>query len=294
MKGNFISLKTSIKVSLLSIAVLGMAALTNPTHADELQDAATEVTVAKEQVKQLQTEQLNLNSQIEHIQSKVKKSSTAEQSLSVKPVVPITVNTLVDVQKNKLDSLKVESKNLESRLSAAKEKLEKAETKHADLEKKQKEQEEAARKAAEEAARQEALAAEAKAKENAIASGQVVTGHSQPGFDYANAGTYPVGECTWGVKVMVPFVGPYWGNANQWANSARQAGYRVGTKPIPGAIAVWNGGEYGHVAYVSDVQSETSIQVLESNWGGNRTIGNHRGWFNPVGAYGDVVYIYPN
>ena len=271
-----------------------MAALTNPTHADELQDAATEVTVAKEQVKQLQTEQLNLNSQIEHIQSKVKKSSTAEQSLSVKPVVPITVNTLVDVQKNKLDSLKVESKNLESRLSAAKEKLEKAETKHADLEKKQKEQEEAARKAAEEAARQEALAAEAKAKEDAIASGQVVTGHSQPGFDYANAGTYPVGECTWGVKVMVPFVGPYWGNANQWANSARQAGYRVGTKPIPGAIAVWNGGEYGHVAYVSDVQSETSIQVLESNWGGNRTIGNHRGWFNPVGAYGDVVYIYPN
>ena len=129
MKGNFISLKTSIKVSLLSIAVLGMAALTNPTHADELQDAATEVTVAKEQVKQLQTEQLNLNAQIEHIQSKVKKSSTAEQALSVKPVVPITVNTLVDVQKNKLDSLKVESKNLESRLSAAKEKLEKAETK---------------------------------------------------------------------------------------------------------------------------------------------------------------------
>ena len=102
MKGNFISLKTSIKVSLLSIAVLGMAALTNPTHADELQDAATEVTVAKEQVKQLQTEQLNLNSQIEHIQSKVKKSRKAEQSLTDKPDDPNTINTQVQKTKKKI------------------------------------------------------------------------------------------------------------------------------------------------------------------------------------------------
>ena len=276
-------MKKSIKISLLSVALLGMAALAQPTKADELQDVTTEVTTITDQINQLQTEKLNLKSQIEHVQGKVDKSNLAEQNVTIKTVIPTTVNTLVDGQKNKLDSLKVEAQNLDSRLSAAKEKLQKAESKKSELEKKKQAEEELARKVAEEAARQEA-----------ISSGQVVTGTSQPSFDYASAGTYPTGECTWGVKVMVPFVGPYWGNANQWADSARREGYRVGTKPIPGSIIVWTGGGYGHVAYVTDVQSETSIQVLESNIGGHRTIGNYRGWFNPLGIQGDVFYIYPN
>ena len=110
-----------------------------------------------------------------------------------------------------------------------------------------------------------------------------------------NASSYPVGECTWGVKSQLSWVGPYWGNANQWGASARAEGFSVGTTPQVGAVAVWGGGAYGHVAVVTAVESSTNIQVSESNYMGRRYIGNHRGWFNPTTtSEGTVYYIYPS
>ncbi len=110
-----------------------------------------------------------------------------------------------------------------------------------------------------------------------------------------NASSYPVGECTWGVKAQLSWVGPYWGNANQWGASARAEGFSVGTTPQVGAVAVWDGGPYGHVAVVTAVESSTNIQVSESNYMGRRYIGNHRGWFNPTTtSEGTVYYIYPS
>ena len=107
--------------------------------------------------------------------------------------------------------------------------------------------------------------------------------------------SYPVGECTWGVKSQPSWVGPYWGNANQWVASARAEGFSVGTTPQVGAVAVWVGGAYGHVALVTAVESSTNIQVSESNYMGRRYIGNHRGWFNPTTtSEGTVYYIYPS
>ena len=110
----------------------------------------------------------------------------------------------------------------------------------------------------------------------------------------SSASSYPVGECTWGAKTLAPWAGDYWGNGGQWAASAAAAGFRTGSQPQVGAIACWNDGGYGHVAVVTAVQSTTSIQVSESNYLGNRSIGNYRGWFNPVNAQGTVTYIYPN
>ena len=110
-----------------------------------------------------------------------------------------------------------------------------------------------------------------------------------------DASSYPVGECTWGVKSQLSWVGPYWGNANQWVASARAEGFSVGTTPQVGAVAVWVGGAYGHVAVVTAVESSTNIQVSESNYMGRRYIGNHRGWFNPTTtSEGTVYYIYPS
>ena len=110
-----------------------------------------------------------------------------------------------------------------------------------------------------------------------------------------DASSYPVGECTWGVKSQLSWVGPYWGNANQWGASARAEGFSVGTTPQVGAVAVWVGGAYGHVALVTAVESSTNIQVSESNYMGRRYIGNHRGWFNPTTtSEGTVYYIYPS
>ena len=116
---------------------------------------------------------------------------------------------------------------------------------------------------------------------------------SRPTYS-SSASSYPVGECTWGAKVLAPWAGDYWGNGAQWAASAAAAGFRTGSQPQVGAIACWNDGGYGHVAVVTAVQSPTSIQVSESNYLGIRSIGNYRGWFNPVNAQGSVTYIYPN
>ncbi|WPW60108.1 CHAP domain-containing protein [Streptococcus agalactiae] len=112
---------------------------------------------------------------------------------------------------------------------------------------------------------------------------------------YDSSNTYPMGQCTWGAKSMASWVGNYWGNANQWGASARAAGYSVGTTPRVGAVAVlpYDGGGYGHVAVVTSVANNSSIQVMESNYAGNMSIGNYRGSFNPS-ASGSVYYIYPN
>lgn len=109
---------------------------------------------------------------------------------------------------------------------------------------------------------------------------------------YSAGNTYPVGECTWGAKAAAPWVGNYWGNGGQWLGSARAAGFRTGSTPQVGAVAVWTGGYYGHVAVVTDVNG-SQIQVVESNYAGNRSVGNYRGWFNPA-ADGVTGYIYPN
>lgn len=107
---------------------------------------------------------------------------------------------------------------------------------------------------------------------------------------------YPWGQCTWGVKELAPWAHTYWGNGGDWAASAAADGFTLGTVPTIGAIAVWTDpyGGYGHVAYVTAVESETSIQVLEANIGGNPTIANYRGFFNPTTtSEGVVSYIYP-
>lgn len=117
---------------------------------------------------------------------------------------------------------------------------------------------------------------------------------SRPRYN-TDASSYPMGECTWGAKTLAPWAGDYWGNGAQWATSAAAAGFRTGSTPQVGAIACWNDGGYGHVAVVTAVESNTRIQVSESNYGKKRYIGNHRGWFNPTTtSEGFVTYIYQN
>ena len=117
---------------------------------------------------------------------------------------------------------------------------------------------------------------------------------SRPRYN-TDASSYLMGECTWGAKTLAPWAGDYWGNGAQWATSAAAAGFRTGSTPQVGAIACWNDGGYGHVAVVTAVESNTRIQVSESNYGKKRYIGNHRGWFNPTTtSEGFVTYIYQN
>lgn len=121
----------------------------------------------------------------------------------------------------------------------------------------------------------------------------------EPVLTYDSNNTYPIGQCTWGAKVLAPWVGNYWGNANQWLVSGSAAGHATGTTPQVGAVAVWTtgGGGYGHVAVVTAVNGD-QIQVMEANYGGSaeqadsRGVGNYRGWFS-ASASGITGYVYP-
>lgn len=112
----------------------------------------------------------------------------------------------------------------------------------------------------------------------------------------STADSYPIGECTWGVKTVAPWVGDYWGNGGQWAESAAKDGFRTGKIAEVGSVVSWNDGGYGHVAYVTDVDQATGyVKVLESNYNGNRTIQDHRGWFDASDPmWGEATYIYQN
>lgn len=113
------------------------------------------------------------------------------------------------------------------------------------------------------------------------------------GYTYEPGNTYPVGQCTWAVKKLTGWAGDWWGNAASWATNAARDGYVVGTTPVVGSIVVWNDGAYGHVAYVTAVESAERIQVSEANINGRQWIDNHRGWFNPLNTNSQVSYIYP-
>jgi len=56
---------------------------------------------------------------------------------------------------------------------------------------------------------------------------------------------------------------PAWGNAGNWLSGAKNSGYATGNTPAVGAVAVWQGNGYGHVAYVVSVQSTTTFTVNE-------------------------------
>lgn len=97
-----------------------------------------------------------------------------------------------------------------------------------------------------------------------------------PGWTPSNASVSPVNQFTWG-----PDGGKY-GNADVWAAKFAALGYTVDTVPTPGAIAYWPNavtdpqdgnppnaasgiGEFGHVAFVSDVYPDGSITIEQYN-----------------------------
>ncbi|WP_373757044.1 GBS Bsp-like repeat-containing protein [Streptococcus ferus] len=109
------------------------------------------------------------------------------------------------------------------------------------------------------------------------------------------ANTYPVGQCTWGVKQLAPWIPNWLGNGGQWTANARAKGFRTGSTPKVGAVVSWDDGGYGHVAYVTHVESNNRIQVKEANYKNQQYIANFRGWFDPTAPYlGRVSYIYPD
>ena len=86
------------------------------------------------------------------------------------------------------------------------------------------------------------------------------------------------GNCTsfaaWRVnnRLGVPFnnyyKGPRWSHAKYWDDRARDVGIRVDHTPAVGAVAQWNSGTYGHVAWVARINTNGTVLLEEYNKGG--------------------------
>lgn len=88
----------------------------------------------------------------------------------------------------------------------------------------------------------------------------------------ANAGNrYTWGTCTWYVFNRKPNIGSFWGNAGNWLNSARNAGFATGSTPVPGAIGV----QGNHVVVVESVNGGT-VSISEMNYGGGVGVVHYR------------------
>lgn len=81
--------------------------------------------------------------------------------------------------------------------------------------------------------------------------------------------TYAWGNCTyWAFAQRLWASKPIptsWGNANTWDDRARADGYAVDHTPQAGAVFQTDDGQWGHVAYVTEVKPDGSWTITEMN-----------------------------
>lgn len=118
--------------------------------------------------------------------------------------------------------------------------------------------------------------------------------------DFSGSGnTYPWGQCTWYVKSVAPWAGNGWGNGAQWGGSAAAAGFTVNHTPAAGSIIVFAAGQsvggqwtadgsYGHVAYVQSVSGD-SVTISQGGMGFSSPIGPNTQTISGASSY---VYIH--
>lgn len=75
---------------------------------------------------------------------------------------------------------------------------------------------------------------------------------------------FDAGECTAFVASKKHI--PWSGNANQWDDNARAMGITVSDVPLLGAVAETDRGGYGHVALVTALNADGTIQITEANY----------------------------
>ena len=82
--------------------------------------------------------------------------------------------------------------------------------------------------------------------------------------------SYDEGECTYYVFNLVKsdlnMIENSWGDAEHWAERAEADGYTVDQTPEEGSILQTQRGEIGHVAYVTNINKDDSIEITEMNF----------------------------
>jgi hypothetical protein len=106
--------------------------------------------------------------------------------------------------------------------------------------------------------------------------------------------TYPDGQCTrYAADNWTQPVGPEWGDARLWLNSAQLAGWAITETPEAGDLAVWgaNVGEAAAAGHVAIVVQAAPLVVDESNW--TYPLRYDRRVVAPASAAGIIGYIRP-
>ena len=135
-------------------------------------------------------------------------------------------------------------------------------------------------------------------------SSSVITNNTASGSgshaDFSGSGnTYPWGQCTWYVKSVAPWAGNGWGNGAQWGGSAAAAGFTVNHTPPAGSIIVCAAGQSvagqgtadgssGHVAYVQSVSGD-SVTISQGGMGFSSPTGPNTQTISGASSY---VYIH--
>lgn len=140
----------------------------------------------------------------------------------------------------------------------------------------------------------------AQAQQQSQPQQQNVTAQAQPQAKHVSgsngASGYPYGQCTSYVKGVAPWVGGYWGNGADWANSARAEGFRVDNQPQSGSVISFAGGQsvgnwradsqYGHVAYVTGYNPNTNqVTINQGGMGFSNPTGPNTQTLNNAGGY---------
>ena len=128
----------------------------------------------------------------------------------------------------------------------------------------------------------------------AVDEAEPLGGNPYPQYNYYNSASDYQIACTWYAWEQAnsrgyTLPGSSWGNAGSWYSNAQGAGYSVGSTARANSIACWsfsNSPSYGHVAYVTGVNSNGSINIVEggSGWSGNnhgvcsRTVSPGKWW----------------
>ena len=90
---------------------------------------------------------------------------------------------------------------------------------------------------------------------------------------YSAGNRYAYGWCTWYAWSQRRDLPSNMGNAKNWANAARRAGFKVDNNPRAGDVfqTARGGSGYGHVGYVTGVNADGSVRICDMNgvagWG---------------------------
>lgn len=104
----------------------------------------------------------------------------------------------------------------------------------------------------------------------------------EAGINGFNTGgwSYPAQQCTSFVAGILAYKGisidqfNYLGNGSDWAANAKARGIKVDMTPVAGAVVSFKGvppyytPPYGHVAYITAVNSNGTFHIYEGNWSG--------------------------